>query len=251
MIYAIGDIHGQLDELKRAHDRIAEDRARHGGAAEVIHLGDLTDRGPNSAGVIQFLLDGLSRGEPWRVIKGNHDRLFAEFIRSGAVTDGRLRAGMHWLHDRMGGQDTIGSYGVRKKLLEGVSAYRRRAVEAVPEEHVAFLESLPLYIEAEELLFVHAGIMPGVTLERQHEDDLLWIRAGFLDYNEPHPWLIVHGHTALDAPGHFGNRINLDGGAGYGRPLAAAVFEGRECFLLTDAGRVKLEPPEPSPIGDS
>ena len=243
MIYAIGDVHGYSDELKRAHDRIAEDKARHGGeGAEVVHLGDLTDRGPDSKGVIDFLLAGIESGEPWKVIKGNHDRFFANFIRTGAVTDNRLRQGMHWLHERMGGQDTIASYGVTKKLLEGVSAYRKRAIEAVPEAHVAFLEGLPLYVETEELLFVHAGIVPGVPLDRQFEDDLLWIRDGFLEDDLEHPWLIVHGHTAIDDPGHFGNRVNLDAGAGYGRPLAAAVFEGRSCFLLTDEGRVRLEP---------
>ena len=77
MIYAIGDVHGYSDELKRAHDRIAADKARSGAhTAEVVHLGDLTDRGPDSKGVIDFILAGIDAGEPWRVIKGNHDRFF-------------------------------------------------------------------------------------------------------------------------------------------------------------------------------
>lgn len=245
MIYAIGDIHGQYEELLRAHERIADDRARYGGeGAEVVHLGDLVDRGPKSQEVIQHLIDGIAAGENWSSVLGNHDRLFLDFIRSGAVTDDRLRAGMHWLHDRMGGQDTLKSYGVSRKLLEGISAFRRRAMEAVPDAHVAFLEARPTYLERDQLLFVHAGIMPGVPIEKQYEDDLVWIRDGFLEYDAPHPWLVVHGHTALDAPVHHGNRVNLDGGAAYGRPLAAAVFEGRECFLLTDEGRLKLEPEE-------
>ncbi len=244
MIYAIGDIHGQFDMLRRAHDRIAEDQRRYGlEDASVIHLGDLTDRGPDSRGVVQHLIDGIAGGAKWVVIKGNHDRFFANFIGTGTVTDNRLRAGVSWLHPRMGGPDTLASYGVEKKLLESVSTLRARAIKAVPEAHVAFLDGLPLYHETGELLFVHAGIVPGVPLDKQHEDDLVWIRDGFLEDDIVHPWLIVHGHTALDQPGHFGNRINLDGGAGYGRPLAAAVFEGRDCFLLTEKGRVKMEQP--------
>jgi serine/threonine protein phosphatase 1 len=70
----------------------------------------------------------------------------------------------------------------------------------------------------------------------------MWIRDGFLDHAAPHPWLVVHGHTALDHPAHFGNRIDLDGGAGFGRPLWPAVFEGRDCWLLTETGRERLEP---------
>jgi serine/threonine protein phosphatase 1 len=65
---------------------------------------------------------------------------------------------------------------------------------------------------------VHAGIKPNVPLKAQDEDDLIWIRKGFLDHLNPHPWLVIHGHTALDAPEHFTNRVDLDSGAGYGRP---------------------------------
>ena len=117
-VYAIGDVHGHLEQLQIAHRRIAMDAANGSGASPVIHIGDLTDRGPNSRGVIQFLMDGMNDGADWLVIKGNHDRFFANFIRTGAVTDARLRSGLTWLSDSMGGKDTLRSYGVKKRVLE-------------------------------------------------------------------------------------------------------------------------------------
>lgn len=92
-------------------------------------------------------------------------------------------------------------------------------------------------------MFVHAGVRPGVPLDAQVEDDLVWIRSPFLEDTRNHGALIVHGHTALDAATHHGNRVNLDTGAGYGRPITAAIFEGRDAFILTDEGRVPLRPP--------
>ena len=91
-------------------------------------------------------------------------------------------------------------------------------------------------------LFVHAGIRPGVPMGEQTEDDLVWIRKGWLEDSSDHGPLVVHGHTALEYPCHHGNRVNLDGGAAYGRPLAAAVIEGREVFLLTPEGRERMRP---------
>jgi serine/threonine protein phosphatase 1 len=91
-------------------------------------------------------------------------------------------------------------------------------------------------------LFVHAGIRPGVALSHQDPMDLMWIREGFLDYEGPHPWLVVHGHTALEFPQYFGNRVDLDAGAGHGRPLWPAVFEGTNGWLLSTAGRIALCP---------
>lgn len=244
-IYAIGDVHGQLEMLQAAHARIAEDRVATGDAAAlVVHLGDLVDRGPDSRGVIQFLIDGIARGEPWMSIKGNHDRFFSTYLRTGALTDARLRAGLTWLNPRMGGDATLRSYGVEKSLFQRESAFFRAAMEAVPEAHVAFVESLPTYHRTDDLLFVHAGLRPGLPLSDQIEDDLLWIRDEFLVDTRDHGWLVVHGHTPFDDPMHCGNRVNLDTGAGYGDPLTAAVFEGRDCWILTDKGRRKLLPPK-------
>lgn len=241
-IYAIPDVHGHPDKLDRAHDLVARDRAREGAVdAPLIHLGDLCDRGPDTRGVIDRLVAGLARGEPWRVLLGNHDRMFRAFVANGRTGDPGLRRDSSWLHPSLGGMTTLRSYGVEAsgRPLAEVEAEARAAV---PEAHVDFLAGLELWHEAGELLFVHAGIRPGVPLDKQTEHDLVWIRDGFLDDPRPHPWLVVHGHTALPEPAHFGNRVDLDGGAAYGNPLAAAVFEGRDVWLLDERGRRPLRP---------
>ena len=241
-IYAIPDVHGHSEKLDRAHDLIAADRAREGSAdAPVVHLGDLCDRGPDTRGVVERLIAGQGRGEPWIVLLGNHDRMFRNFVANGDTEDPGLRRDATWLHSALGGTETLRSYGVeaeRRPLAE----VQEDARAAVPRAHVDLLASMALWHEAGELLFVHAGVRPGVPLERQTEHDLVWIRDDFLDYPRPHPWLVVHGHTALPEPAHFGNRVDLDGGAAYGNPLAAAVFEGREAFLLGPDGRRPLRP---------
>jgi serine/threonine protein phosphatase 1 len=241
-IYAIGDVHGHLDKLGDAHAMIARDIKSAGSSAPVVHLGDLTDRGPDSRKVIQFLLDGIARGDDWIVIKGNHDRLFSRYIRTGSATDDRLRSGLTWLNPRMGGDTTLRSYGVERRRLERIEKFHTRAMKAVPEAHVAFLDGLPLWHRADGMIFVHAGIRPGFPLEAQDEDDLLWIRDEFLWRLESHEALIVHGHTPVDGPTHYGNRVNLDCGAAWGNPLVPVVFEDGLCFALTSEGREPVEP---------
>ena len=238
-IYAVGDIHGQIQLLDRALDLIAADG---GPEAEIVFLGDLVDRGPDSRGVIDQLMQGQAAGRQWHVLKGNHDRMFTRFVQSGDQTDPRIVSGLGWLHKRLGGLTTLASYGVTDTESMTVPEILQAAQAAVPRAHLDYINQMPLWFERDELLFVHAGILPGFELPSQTEDDLIWIRGPFLDYPLPHPWLIVHGHTALDHPQHFGNRIDLDGGAGYGRPLHPAVFEGRNCWLLTDKGRQLLTP---------
>lgn len=243
-IYAIGDIHGQLAMLEEAHARIAADRARTGDAdAPVVHLGDLVDRGPDSRGVIDFLIGGQQGGAPWIVLKGNHDQAFSAQL---GLSPGRDVAYRSWISDGMGGLDTARSYGIEPDFTfawSGEARGRRRIREAVPTAHKAFLGSLQLTHMTDDLLFVHAGIRPGLALSDQLEDDLLWIRHEFLDDPRDHGRLVVHGHTPVPAPTHYGNRVNLDTGAGYGRLLTAAVFEGRDAWVLADRdGRVALVP---------
>ena len=236
-IYAVGDIHGQKTMLEDALARIDRD-----GGGRVVFLGDYTDRGPDSCGVVELLRNGQNEGRDWITLKGNHDRMFEMFLRDHPANDDRLLVGYHWLHDRIGGIETLASYGV--DVPDGIRIYQvhAQARDAVPRDHLTFLAGLPPYHLENKILFVHAGIRPGVPLEQQSENDLIWIRNEFLDDPHPHPWLVVHGHTPGRVAEHFGNRINLDAGAGYGRPLATAVFEGQECWLLTERGRVPLIP---------
>ena len=239
MIYAVGDIHGQLDMLDSALARIEQDG---GPDAKIVFLGDYTDRGPDSKGVIERLLQGKDEGRNWVLLKGNHDRMFEWFMQDPPRHDHHMLVGYHWLHDRLGGLDTLASYGVTFPERTRLKDVHDMAREAVPDTHVEFLRSLVLTHETDDLFFAHAGIRPGVPLADQDEEDLVWIRKSFHKAVAPHPKLIVHGHTPVEQATHYGNRINLDSGAGYGHPLSAAVFEGSACFLLTDEGRQSLGP---------
>jgi serine/threonine protein phosphatase 1 len=217
-IYAIGDIHGQLGMLEEALARIEADG---GPDARVVFLGDYVDRGPESRGVIELLSQGLAAGRNWVCLMGNHDRMFSMFMEDYPRNDARLLVGYHWLHDRIGGAETLQSYGA--EVTEGTRIYElhTQALKVVPEHHRRFLNALPDYHQEGELLFVHAGIRPGVALEDQSQDDKIWIPA----------------------PEHRGNRVNLDSGAGFGRALTAAVFEGRDCWVLGAEGRSPLLAP--------
>ena len=244
--YVIGDIHGQLEMLRDAHWRIAQDRARHGNeGASVFHLGDYVDRGPDSAGVIQYLIEGISGNAPWVCLLGNHDRMFAMFLKDPVIQDHVLRKDYTWLHQQLGGRETLRSYGfesVDDASAEALFAQAHR----VPSHHVEFLDSLKSFAETPELFIAHAGIRPGIALDWQSEDDLIWIRADFHKDLRWHGKLIVHGHTPVKKPTHYGNRVNLDSGAGYGHPLTTAVFDGNDVWTLDEKGRRDaLMPPDP------
>jgi len=234
-IYAIGDIHGHTEKLRAA---LAWIEADGGPEAQVVVLGDLVDRGPDSRGVIDTLIEGIARGSNWTVLLGNHDRLFLDFVTESTVHSPLIKSGRSWLDPALGGLATLASYGIDTE--QAVPALAEAARAAVPRAHLEFLAARPLHHLAGPLLFVHAGVLPGIPLSQQTEAELTWIREPFLSHRDPFDWLVVHGHTALPAPRHHGNRVNLDGGAGYGRPLSAAAFEGTEVFLLGEDGRTPL-----------
>jgi serine/threonine protein phosphatase 1 len=259
-IYAVGDIHGQKQMLDHALALIAADG---GEDAKIVFLGDYTDRGPDSRAVIDTLIEGRDAGRNWVFIKGNHDRMFSHFVRNGVEHDARVKSGVSWLNPRLGGSATLASYGIEgeahfaPKRVNGLevlahfegdngwidkAALHHEALEAVPTAHLDFIDSLPLWHATDDLLFVHAGLRPGLPIEQQDPEDLIWIRDGFIDTDHDFGKLVVHGHTALDYPQNFGNRVDLDGGAGYHRPLVPAIFEGRDCSLLTPSGRLLLRP---------
>jgi serine/threonine protein phosphatase 1 len=238
-IYAVGDIHGQREMLEHALERIEADG---GPDARVVFLGDYVDRGPDSAGVLDILVQGWSGGRNWVFLKGNHDRLMEYYLDIPSRSDPYLLTGYHWLHDNIGGASTLASYGVDDIEERRTYEVAMVARAAVPDPHHRFLNALKLSHRESGLFLAHAGVRPGVPLDDQVEDDLLWIRGTFHDSDADHGALVVHGHTPLKAPRHYGNRVNLDGGAGYGRPLAVAVFEGSDSWLVTDAGREPLRP---------
>lgn len=237
--YAIGDIHGHLNLLQEQHRLIEVDMAEHG-AAPVVHIGDLVDRGPDSRGVIEYLRQGIAGGRDWIVLKGNHDRMLTEFLDDPKLQDSGLRSDLSYLHPRIGGGTTLASYGVPNASDRPLAPVYAEAVAAVPASHRDFLKGCLTHFQRGEALFVHAGIRPGIPMAKQTEDDLLWIRAPFLDDPRDHGVLVVHGHTAIEAATNYGNRLNIDSSAAYGGPLSAVVIEGRQVFLLTASGRKPL-----------
>jgi serine/threonine protein phosphatase 1 len=166
--------------------------------------------------------------------------MFSWFMQDYPRHDAYLPIELSWLHRRLGGDTTLASYGVEMTPQTRQLAAHEQARKLVPQSHVDFLNSLSLRYENNDLFIVHAGILPGVPLADQVEHDLIWIRKEFHVVTQPHPKLIVHGHTPVKVATHYGNRVNLDTGAGYGNPLTAVVFEGRKSWLLTDQGRVPL-----------
>jgi serine/threonine protein phosphatase 1 len=224
-IYAVGDVHGCADRLDLMHGAIAEDlAARPVAHALLIHLGDLIDRGPDSAGVIERLLrpfpavPGAAAPHVVNLI-GNHEDMFLT-----ALADGDPRAAELWLAN--GGGETLASWGVSWRA--GPDGWRN----AIPPVHLGFLRALGLIYRAGGYLFVHAGLRPEVPLEVQRRDDLLWIREPFLSWTGTLPAVVVHGHTPEDTPAILPHRIGIDTGAVLGGPLTCAVLEADEVAFL-------------------
>lgn len=226
-IYAIGDIHGRLDLLDDLLFRIdADDLMRGGTETQLIFLGDLVDRGPDSAGVVQRALELRQSGRPIRFLMGNHEEVFLKAL------GGSLEALRFFV--KIGGRATILSYGFdaaeydRLEYDELLSALTQR----VPQEHVAFLQGFEDRIAIGDYLFVHAGIRPRVPIEDQAGGDLRWIRSEFLDFRGDHGAVVVHGHTITDAVEERPNRIGIDTGAFASGRLTALGLEGGERWYL-------------------
>ncbi|WP_316014436.1 metallophosphoesterase [Roseobacter sp. HKCCA0434] len=236
-IYAIGDVHGMLDALREVHAWIARDRAEHPGReVRIVHMGDYTDRGPDSRGVIDWL---MSHDGPEVVnLKGNHDRMFRNYVATGAQ-DARLyrHKGYHWLHPRLGGKETLASYGVKVPsqdidLADELSLHEA-ARDAVPQAHLDFIDGLRLSWTCGDYHFVHAGVDVTRPLDEQDEDDLLWMREGWIDWDGDLPRTVVHGHTVVEVAERYRRRIAIDTGSVFGGALTCLVLDGDEVGTLT------------------
>jgi serine/threonine protein phosphatase 1 len=228
-IYAIGDIHGRADLLARVQDLVAKDADRASESRKVVvYLGDYVDRGPDSAGVIDRLINSPLADLEQVFLMGNHEEFLLEFLENPEV-------GTVWLKN--GGDATLASYGLSGAsacAAKNLGVLSRSLQEKLPGEHLDFLKGLSISHREEDYLFVHAGIRPGVPLERQSEDDMLWIREPFLESSEAHEVVVVHGHTPVDAAQVHCNRIAVDTGAVWSGCLTAAVLYGeRQSFIHT------------------
>lgn len=229
-VYAIGDIHGRADLLRALRDKIVEDARRAPIARKVVvYLGDYVDRGLESRQVVELLVDAPLEGFESVHLKGNHEAFMLDFLDDASM-------GPAWFAN--GGLATILSYGVG--LGEGARAGERaehaqaafRA--ALPPRHKDFLDALPYMHMEGDYAFVHAGIKPGVPLERQSPQDLMWIRQEFLSSTVLHPKMIVHGHSIHFTPEVKTNRIGIDTGAYATGALTCLVLErAKRDFLHT------------------
>ncbi|HWK47588.1 MAG TPA: metallophosphoesterase family protein [Stellaceae bacterium] len=227
-VYAVGDIHGRGDLLESLHDKIRQDAfTAQAPRNVVVYLGDYVDRGPDSAQVIDLLINRPLLGFEHVHLKGNHETAMLHFLVDA-------QAGIDWMS--FGGDATLFSYGVRppQRLAEtdGLERAQAELLQVVPRSHLAFLTRLQPYHIENDFFFVHAGIRPGVPFERQTEEDLLWIRGPFLDSGADFGKIVVHGHTIDEQPVLRRNRIGIDTGAYTTGKLTCLVIEGAEYGFL-------------------
>lgn len=230
-LYAIGDIHGRDDLLAELLALIdADNAARAVARTTLVFLGDYVDRGPNSRGVIEALMELEASGRRAVFLMGNHE----EVLLLAAEGDRRAAS----LFDHIGGRETLLSYGVDEIDYEGADFADLAGLiqRHVPEAHLRWMRGLATYHQAGGYLFVHAGVRPGVPLEEQKEADLRWIRSEFLHHEGDHGMMIVHGHSITDTVDPRVNRIGIDTGAFASGRLTALGVEGDRCWSLSTRG---------------
>jgi len=219
-IYAIGDVHGRYDLLRALFDKIETHTSSLGAprSLKIIILGDVIDRGPDSARVLQFLSSVQRRTNRLTVLMGNHEEMLLR------VLDGYISVQRPWLSQ--GGLETLESLGVPVPADDDPpSLLAERLREALPGPTVQWLRTLPLTARSGDYLFCHAGIRPGVSVKRQARADLLWIRDEFLDMEEWQGVVVVHGHSQSPAVEFHPNRIGVDTGAYRTDTLSAVYLE--------------------------
>ena len=228
-VYAFGDVHGRTDLLRGLRDEIR----RHIGYSDpartvVIGLGDYVDRGPDSRGVIDLLLEAFGADVETVLLRGNHEELLLRFL------DQPEAAGPAWL--RMGGLHFLQSYDVDIRPYAGASPDLQMArddlIHHLPSKHLALLQAMPTSRTLGDYLFVHAGVRVGVPSTRQKTEDLLWIRTGFSDRDEPFEKVVVHGHTPSAMPYSGRYRINVDTAAYASGRLTCVILEGSRRQML-------------------
>ncbi|MBY0423638.1 MAG: serine/threonine protein phosphatase, partial [Parvularculaceae bacterium] len=215
---AVGDVHGRLDLLDALMKRLDEEGAREQGA-RLIFLGDYVDRGPSIREVVERLT-ALKTERPQSIfLLGNHEQVLAEFL---AAPERRA----DWLD--WGGEETAASYGVAHPERRTPRELAEELAQLMPPTHRAFLTDLAPSASLGDYFFAHAGVRPGVPLDQQSVDDLLWIREAFHDArpDQRPDKVVVHGHHPVRKPLDLGWRIAIDTGAVYGGKLTAVVLDG-------------------------
>jgi diadenosine tetraphosphatase ApaH/serine/threonine PP2A family protein phosphatase len=226
-VYVIGDIHGRSDLLDQMIQQIERDLDRSPVVDGLtVTLGDYVDRGPNSRGVLDRLANNPFPTK-YVALKGNHEELFEAFLHDPMVAS-------HWR--RYGGLETLHSYGVSVAAVmigKGFEEASEALRQAVPPEHLRFLASLKLAMSVGDYFLCHAGVRPGIPLEHQSAQDLLWIRDEFLNSTMSFGKIVVHGHTPIASPEVLPTRINIDTGAFATGRLTCLILEGENRRFLS------------------
>jgi serine/threonine protein phosphatase 1 len=207
-VFVVGDIHGCLNPLKDLISKIDWNPDRDG----LIFIGDYVDRGENPKGVVDFLIELSGESPNVRFLLGNHEAEFLDFINQ---------------HDlerylRFGGERTLLSYSINGNMR-------------IPPEHISFLNSLELYIELDEYLIVHAGLQPGVKIQKQDLRDIIWIREQFIYSDYDFGKTVIFGHTPFPAPFVKKNKIGIDTGAVFGNKLTCIELPVEKFHHVTNA----------------
>jgi serine/threonine protein phosphatase 1 len=225
-IYAVGDVHGRADLLSRLLKRIDDDlRSRPRAESIQLFLGDYIDRGLNSRQVIDLLI-ARQQHHPMVLLKGNHEDCALRFLSDPAVLP-------EWKN--IGGLSTLISYGVTPKRFDDPRSQQEIATafaRAIPDSHLRFLRSLAISFTCGDYFFAHAGVRPGIPLNQQSRQDLLWIRDDFLHHEDDFGKVVVHGHTPAREPDVRPNRINIDTGAYATGRLTCLVLENDQMKFL-------------------
>ncbi|ODU68670.1 serine/threonine protein phosphatase [Novosphingobium sp. EMRT-2] len=226
-VYAIGDVHGRLDLLTELLDRVsAHQRGASGKRCHLVLVGDLVDRGPDSAPVVEHVYNLQKTTGNVVVLQGNHEDMMM------AVYGGDGRVLRPWI--RSGGDETLRSYGLAVPEADADPADTIAAMrERIPAHLMEWMGRLPLSARSGDYFFCHAGIRPGVPLARQGRNDLLWIREGFLDDATDHGVVVVHGHSITASVDWADNRIGIDTGAYRTGTLTALVLDGEDREIIT------------------
>lgn len=226
-VYAIGDVHGCLDQLDELLALVAEDDAARSDAdTTLIFIGDLIDRGPCSAQVVERVIRLAAERHDVRFLAGNHEEVFSAALEGDSKA---LR-----LFCRIGGRETALSYGIGSAEYERLdyAELHEALAQCVPPAHRAFMERLEDMIVLGDYVFVHAGVRPHTALDQQRTSDLRWIRDPFLDHPLPLEKMVVHGHTISATLDRQPHRIGIDTGAYATGRLTAIGLEGEDLWLL-------------------
>jgi serine/threonine protein phosphatase 1 len=198
-IFAIGDIHGCLDKLRRLIGDIAVDPVND----TLVFIGDYIDRTDGGKDVVAYILRLKKNFQKVICLCGNHESMLLRYLE-GADED---------LYLQNGGAMTLATYGISRS-----DAPRARKAK-IPVDHLRFFKSLLPYYETDQFIFVHAGLLPGIPLAEQSVHDLQWVRQEFIDSDYDFGKRVVYGHTHFSAPLITANKIGIDTGAVYGGRL--------------------------------